>query len=97
MSRPILDLVSLADLARSLGIERQRLLRQMETINLQCHGLALVQSPGTAKRRGRIYVNRTVLLALGVDMHGLTARVADLEGYAKSIDARVSDVEAKCA
>ena len=91
----LLDLVSLNELADSLGMERQRLLRQMETLNLQCNGLAIVQGPGNGKRRGRIYINRTVLLALGVDMHGLTMRVADLEGYTKSLDSRVSDMEAR--
>ena len=94
MTRPIVDFVSLSDLARELGIPRKRLLRQLQTINAEVGGMALRQS---ARPRGKIWVNRTALMAFSVEARGIVARIVDLEAHAKQTDDRLTNVEAMVA
>ena len=99
MTRPLLDLISLADLARDLGTNYQRLLRRLRTHNDQVGGMALMQAPKKpgSRKGGDIFVNKAVLLGLGLDASGIGERVSELEGHTKSLDARLSDIEAKVA
>lgn len=86
------DVVTLAELARQVGWEPRRLLRQLERMDIELGGMLFARKP---TKGHSALVRRAALRLFDVQFHSQVAktveeRVTDLETRVNAIEARLS-------
>lgn len=90
MAKKPLDLVPLAELARSMGMHRETLLKRLRALEHELRRRIIVQREGGSRR----YVDRAYLARLNGDGgRSLEQRIAELEQRVRDLEEQVRDLE----